>query len=82
VATVAPSTRYARSGEFSIAYQVVGEGDLNLVYLPGFASNLEVFWEEPRYSRFLHRLASFSRLILIDRSETTRAGSQCTSGLG
>jgi hypothetical protein len=52
------------------------------VYLPGFASNLEVFWEEPRYSRFLHRLASFSRLILIDRSETTRAGSQCTSGLG
>jgi class 3 adenylate cyclase len=70
VATVAPRTRYARSGEFSIAYQVVGEGDLDLVYMPGFASHLEVFWEEPRYSRFLHRLTSFSRLILIDRLGT------------
>jgi class 3 adenylate cyclase len=70
VATVAPQTRYARSGEFSIAYQVVGEGELDLIYLPGFASHLEVFWEEPRYSRFLHRLASFSRLSLIDRLGT------------
>jgi class 3 adenylate cyclase len=70
VATVAPKTRYARSGEYSIAYQVVGEGELDLVYVPGFASHLEVFWEEPRYSRFLHRLASFSRLILIDRLGT------------
>ncbi len=70
VAVVTPKTRYARSGEYSIAYQVVGEGDLDLVYMPGFASNLEVFWEEPRYSRFLHRLASFSRLILIDRLGT------------
>jgi pimeloyl-ACP methyl ester carboxylesterase len=70
MATVAPSTRYAPSGEFSVAYQVAGEGDINLVYLPGFASNVEVFWEEPRYSRFLHRLASFSRLILIDRLGT------------
>jgi class 3 adenylate cyclase len=70
VATVAPKTSYARSGEFSIAYQVVGEGDLDLVYMPGFASHLEVFWEEPRYSRFLHRLASFARVILIDRLGT------------
>jgi class 3 adenylate cyclase len=70
VATVTPETRYARSGEYSIAYQVVGEGDLDLVYVPGFASHLEIFWEEPRYSRFLHRLASFSRLILIDRLGT------------
>jgi class 3 adenylate cyclase len=70
VAVTTPKTRYALSGEFSIAYQVVGEGDLDLVYMPGFASHLEVFWEEPRYSRFLHRLASFSRLILIDRLGT------------
>jgi pimeloyl-ACP methyl ester carboxylesterase len=70
VAVVTPETRYAHSGEFSIAYQVVGEGDLDLVYIPGFASHLEVFWEEPRYSRFLHRLASFARLILIDRLGT------------
>jgi class 3 adenylate cyclase len=67
---VAPETRYARSGEFSIAYQVVGEGELDLVYVPGFASHLEVFWEEPGYSRFLHRLASFARVILIDRLGT------------
>src|SRR5688572_23391508 len=70
VAVGTPKTRYAQSGEHSIAYQVVGEGDLDLIYMPGFASNLDVFWEEPRYSRFLHRLASFSRLILIDRLGT------------
>ena len=70
VATETPETRYARSGEFSIAYQVVGDGDLDLVYVPGLVSHLELFWEEPAYSRFLHRLASFSRLILMDRLGT------------
>jgi class 3 adenylate cyclase len=70
VAVASPKTRYARSGDYSVAYQVVGEGDMDMVYMPGFASHLEVFWEEPRYSRFLHRLASFSRLILIDRLGT------------
>ena len=70
MAATTPKTRYARSGEFSVAYQVIGEGEINIVYMPGFASHLEVFWEEPRYSRFLHRLASFSRLILIDRLGT------------
>jgi class 3 adenylate cyclase len=66
----APETRYARSGDYSIAYQVVGQGDLDLVYVPGLASHIEVFWEEPAYSRFLHRLASFRRLILMDRLGT------------
>ena len=70
MAVTTPKTRYARSGEYSVAYQVVGEGEIDIVYMPGFASHLEVFWEEPRYSRFLHRLASFSRLILIDRLGT------------
>jgi pimeloyl-ACP methyl ester carboxylesterase len=65
-----PRTRYARNGDYSVAYQVVGDGDVDLVYLPGFASHLEVFWEQPEYSRFLRRLASFSRLILIDRLGT------------
>src|SRR5918994_2706761 len=74
VATGAPTTRYARSGEYSIAYQVVGEGEIDLVYVPGLASHLELFWEEPAYSRFLHRLASFSRLILMDRLGTGRLG--------
>ena len=70
MAVVAPKTRYARSGGYSIAYQVVGDGDLDIVYMPGFASNLDVFWEEPRYSRFLQRLASYSRLVLVDRLGT------------
>jgi class 3 adenylate cyclase len=70
VATETPETRYARSGEFSVAYQVVGEGESDLVYVPGFASHLEAFWEEPSYSRFLTRLSSFTRLILIDRLGT------------
>jgi class 3 adenylate cyclase len=65
-----PETRYARSGEYSIAYQVLGEGELDLMYVPGLASHLELFWEEPAYSRFLHRLASFSRLVLMDRLGT------------
>jgi class 3 adenylate cyclase len=70
MAIVTPRTRYARSGEFSIAYQVVGEGELDLIYVPGLASHIELFWEQPAYSRFLHRLASFSRLILMDRLGT------------
>ena len=49
---------------------MVGDGDLDLVYVPGLVSHLELFWEEPAYSRFLHRLASFSRLILMDRLGT------------
>ena len=63
-----PETRYARTADgYSIAYQILGDGGLDLVYLPGFASNLEYQWENPLYARFLHQLASFSRLILIDR---------------
>jgi class 3 adenylate cyclase len=70
VAVEVPETRYARSGEYSIAYQVAGKGELDLVYMAGFASNMEVFWEHPAYSRFLRRLSSFSRVILIDRLGT------------
>jgi class 3 adenylate cyclase len=67
---MAPRTHYARSGEYSIAYQVAGEGDLDLVYVPGLVSHIELFWEEPTYARFLHRLTSFSRVILMDRLGT------------
>jgi pimeloyl-ACP methyl ester carboxylesterase len=63
-------TRYARSGEFNIAYQVVGEGPLDLVYVPGFVSNVELMWEEPGYAAFLDRLATFSRLIIFDKRGT------------
>jgi pimeloyl-ACP methyl ester carboxylesterase len=65
-----PETRYARSGDVNIAYQVVGEGPRDLVLVPGWVSNIEVFWEEPSHARFFQRLASFSRLILFDKRGT------------
>jgi pimeloyl-ACP methyl ester carboxylesterase len=63
-------TRYARSGEVHIAYQVVGDGPFDLVFSPSPVSNLEVAWEWPPFARFLRRLASFSRLILFDKRGT------------
>ena len=68
--TTIPTTKYARSGDVHIAYQVVGEGSQNLVLVPGWVSHIEYAWEEPSFSRFLRRLASFSRLILLDRRGT------------
>jgi class 3 adenylate cyclase len=65
-----PETRYARSGDVNIAYQVVGDGPIDLVYVPGWVSNLEVGWENPGLARFYRRLASFSRLILFDKRGT------------
>ena len=65
-----PETRYARSGDVSVAYQVVGDGPRDLVVVPGWISNIDVFWEEPRVARFFERLASFSRLILFDKRGT------------
>jgi len=67
---VQPETRYARSGEVNIAYQVVGEGPMDLVYVMGWVSNIDLFWAEARLERFLSRLASFSRLILFDKRGT------------
>jgi pimeloyl-ACP methyl ester carboxylesterase len=62
-----PVTRYARAGDVNIAYQVVGDGPVDLVWAYGLASNIEVFWEEPSFAAFLRRLAEFTRLILYDR---------------
>jgi pimeloyl-ACP methyl ester carboxylesterase/class 3 adenylate cyclase/DNA-binding CsgD family transcriptional regulator len=67
---MAARTRYARSGDLSIAYQVVGDGLIDLVHAPGSVSHLEYNWEEPGYARYLRRLASFSRLILFDKRGT------------
>jgi pimeloyl-ACP methyl ester carboxylesterase len=64
------ATRYTKSADVNIAYQVVGEGPRDLVYVPGWISNVEVMWEEPSMARFLHRLASFSRLIVFDKRGT------------
>ncbi|MBA2361667.1 MAG: adenylate/guanylate cyclase domain-containing protein [Actinobacteria bacterium] len=65
-----PETRYAKSGDVNIAYQVVGAGPLDLVYVPGWISNVELMWEEPAHALLLRRLASFSRLILFDKRGT------------
>ena len=65
-----PTTRYARSGELSVAYQVIGSGEVDLVMAPGFVSNIEWGWQEPALRRYLERLASFSRLILFDKRGT------------
>ncbi len=65
-----PKTRFAKNGDVNIAYQVVSEGDLDLVYVPGWVSHVEEVWREPHFAEGLKRLASFSRLILIDRSGT------------
>jgi pimeloyl-ACP methyl ester carboxylesterase len=67
---VTPEVRYTRSGDVSIAYQVVGDGPIDLVLVPGWISNLDVFWEEPNIARFFRKLASFSRLILFDKRGT------------
>jgi len=65
-----PETRYAKSGDVHIAYQMVGDAPRDLVLVPGWVSNIEVFWEEPTVARFFERLASFSRLILFDKRGT------------
>ena len=67
---MSPQTRYTKSGEVNIAYQVLGQGPPDLVYVPGWVSNIEILWDEPAVARFLTRLASFSRLILFDKRGT------------
>ena len=62
-----PQTRYARSGDINIAYQVVGDGDHDLVWVPNWLSNVDVWWDEPEFARFFERLGSFSRLLMFDR---------------
>jgi pimeloyl-ACP methyl ester carboxylesterase len=68
--TDVPTTRYTKSGDFNIAYQVVGEGNIDLVFVSGWVSHLEVDWEGRHFVRFLRRLASFSRIIRFDKRGT------------
>lgn len=67
---VAVHTRYAVSDGYSIAYQCLGDGPHDLLLIPGFVSNVEVQWEIPPIRRFLERLASFSRLVVLDKRGT------------
>jgi class 3 adenylate cyclase len=66
-----PETRFTRAGDVDIAYQIVGPaGGLDLVFVPGWVSHLEVMWELPEFARFLDRLAAMGRLILFDKRGT------------
>lgn len=75
-----PETRYAESGGLDIAYQVTGEGPLETLFVPGFASNLEVMWEAPAFGRILQRLAGLSRLVALDKRGTGLSGRDLGSG--
>ncbi len=66
----APETKYVAVGDADVAYQVVGEGPVDLLFLYGLGSHVEFFWTNPATSQFLTRLASFSRLIFFDRRGT------------
>ncbi len=65
-----PMIHYAHSGDIRIAYQVVGNGPIDLVFVPGFISNLEVHWEDPGYNHLIRRLSAFTRLIMFDKRGT------------
>jgi len=64
---VQPETKYAKSGDVNIAYQVVGDGPMDLVFVPGIISHLDLQWVDAGITRFLEHLASFSRLIMFDK---------------
>ena len=70
VATVVPETRYARSGDVNIAFHVFGSGAFDLVYVPGWVSNIEMMWENPRFASSLERLTAFARVITFDKRGT------------
>ena len=65
-----PRTRYAKSGDVSIAYQVIGDAPLTLVYAPGWISHVEVMWEDPHFAQFMTRLAAFARVVMFDKRGT------------
>jgi pimeloyl-ACP methyl ester carboxylesterase len=65
-----PETRYTKSGDVHIAYQVMGSGPLDVVFVPGFVSHLEHQWDLPGWAHMMHRVASFARLIMFDKPGT------------
>ena len=65
-----PVTRYAKSGDVHIAYQVFGSGPIDLVFVPGFVSHIEAYWDHPDLARWLLRLASFARVATFDKRGT------------
>jgi class 3 adenylate cyclase len=65
-----PITRYAKSGDVHIAYQVFGSGPIDLVFVPGFVSHIENYWDQPDLARWLLRLSSFARVAIFDKRGT------------
>jgi pimeloyl-ACP methyl ester carboxylesterase len=65
-----PATRYVKSDDVHVAYQVLGDGPLDLLWVPGFVSNVEATWQSPEMAVFTRRLASFCRLIVFDKRGT------------
>src|SRR3954453_8119327 len=65
-----PMTQYAKSGDVHIAYQTFGAGPINVVMVPGFVSNVENYWEQPDFARFLRRLSSYARVVTFDKRGT------------
>jgi len=62
-----PRTQYTKSGDVHISYQVFGEGTVDLVFVPGYISHIENYWDEPNFARWLRRLGSFSRVMIFDK---------------
>ena len=65
-----PTTHYVRGPEGHVAYQVLGEGPRDIVFVPDHPNNIEIMWEEPSLARFLERLATMGRLICFDKRGT------------
>ena len=65
-----PDTRYAKSGEVNIAYQMFGEGPINLVFAPPFVSNIENYWNAPDFASWLLRMGSYARVVMFDKRGT------------
>ena len=65
-----PRTMYAKSGTISVAYQVFGAGEVDLVYVPAWVSHVEYAWEEPSYAQFLRGLGGFARVMMFDKRGT------------
>lgn len=65
-----PTTRFAQSGEVNIAYQVVGEGEFDVVFIPGAISHVDLIWDDTPKARFFERVSSFCRLIVFDKRGT------------
>lgn len=65
-----PVTQYAKSGDVHIAYQIFGAGPINVVIVPGFVSNVENYWDQPDFARFLRRMGGYARVVTFDKRGT------------